>query len=370
KPKNTVPWEYSQIIDIEIPESLNSQIADKYSMYRTKLFLTVDDTDCKMLQFDLLTMNLERKYPEFTLGRQIKMNENQTFLMTNAHIYSMENGMLIYKNESSVYYSDYGAQFITLKNTERLFIYHEHGGKLVDPYQVYDEIVISDGFNGKTSVITKLNRKIFIENGNVCVTDGINGIDENKLQQLSNKTLYIYTLPIFKIIQSMLNKIIDQVDITKVVSREEDEVEINKNIRITSNSYRKSNMIIFRNDKVEISRIIPYILSFKLLNNQDLVLINMNGIDIFTINEDGIRHRYFWNNNEWSDIYEKFRKEHSGIYNNNFTNQHYKPLIGRILKNEFDETKHSILLPKFINEVDKEEIIEDVINDKFSIAKI
>ncbi|POG62573.1 hypothetical protein GLOIN_2v1695049 [Rhizophagus irregularis DAOM 181602=DAOM 197198] len=132
----------------------------------------------------------------------------------------------------------HGVQFITLKNTERLFIYHKYGGKLVDPYQVYDEIVVSDGINGITSVITKLNRKIFIENGNVCVTDGINGIDENKLQQLSNNTSYIYTLPIFKIIQSMLNEIIDQVDIKKVV----DKVEINKNLWIEDND------INFRHD--------------------------------------------------------------------------------------------------------------------------
>ncbi|PKC57690.1 hypothetical protein RhiirA1_472108 [Rhizophagus irregularis] len=203
KPKNTVPWEYSQIIDIEIPESLNGQV-EICSIYRTKLFLIVGDTDCKMLQFDLLTMNLERKYTEFT------------FHEDNAH----------------------GVQFITLKNTERFFIYHKYGGKLVDPYQVYDEIVVSDGINGITSVITKLNRKIFIENGNVCVTDGINGIDENKLQQLSNNTSYIYTLPIFKIIQSMLNEIIDQVDIKKVV----DKVEINKNLWIEDND------INFRHD--------------------------------------------------------------------------------------------------------------------------
>ncbi|EXX77881.1 uncharacterized protein OCT59_009281 [Rhizophagus irregularis] len=233
KPKNTVPWEYSQIIDIEIPESLNGQV-EICSIYRTKLFLIVGDTDCKMLQFDLLTMNLERKYTEFTFRPwQITMNKNQKAHIY-IYIYSMENGMLIYKNEDNAH----GVQFITLKNTERLFIYHKYGGKLVDPYQVYDEIVVSDGINGITSVITKLNRKIFIENGNVCVTDGINGIDENKLQQLSNNTSYIYTLPIFKIIQSMLNEIIDQVDIKKVV----DKVEINKNLWIEDND------INFRHD--------------------------------------------------------------------------------------------------------------------------
>ncbi|GES90931.1 hypothetical protein GLOIN_2v1784920 [Rhizophagus clarus] len=88
--------------------------------------------------------------------------------------------------------------------------------KLIDPYQVYDEIDISDDFN-ETSAITKLNRKIFIDNDSVCVT---NGLDENKLKQLSNKIIYnnsIYNSSTFKIIQNMLNEIIDQVDIKKVL---------------------------------------------------------------------------------------------------------------------------------------------------------
>ncbi|PKY53295.1 hypothetical protein RhiirA4_471419, partial [Rhizophagus irregularis] len=343
KPKNTVPWKYSQIIDIKVPESLNGQIGFECSIYRTKLFLVVDH---KMLQFDLFTMNLERKYPY--VGCQITMNKNKTLLATQqriinmlfaktvtvvTHIYSMENGMLIYENEDSGY-GEYGVQFITLKNTERLFIYHDHGGvsKLVDPYQVYDEIVISDGFNGKTNVITKLNKKIFIENGNET---------------------------------HMLNEIIDQVDIKKVISRENDEVEINKNLWIKSYSSTNGNIISFKHDKRTTDCRIPYILSFKLLNNQDLVLISMNGIIIFTTNEDGMRTRYFWNNNEWNDIYEKFREERGEIYDNNFMNKHYKPLIGRILKNEFDDSKHSIPLPKFIDG----KIVKDVINHKFVSLK-
>ncbi|UZO17953.1 uncharacterized protein OCT59_009282 [Rhizophagus irregularis] len=117
-------------------------------------------------------------------------------------------------------------------------------------------------------------------------------------------------------------------------------------------------------------------LSFKLINNQDLVLISRKGIFIFTINEDGIRLRYFWNNDEWNDIYKKFFvkfiEKHGEIHDNNFTNftnKHYKPLIGRILKNEFDDSKHSIPLQKFIDEWDKKEIIEYVINDKFVSPK-
>ncbi|CAB4392522.1 unnamed protein product [Rhizophagus irregularis] len=166
KPKDTVPWEYSQIIDIEIPESLNGQVES--AIYRTKLFLNIVNNS-KMFQFDLLTMNmnLERKYHEFTLylEDQITVNKNQTLLLAigsgedTINIYSMENGMLIYKCGKSEY--DRRIKFITLKNTERLAICCKNYSKLVDPYQVYEEIDISDDFNN-TSLITKLNKRIFV----------------------------------------------------------------------------------------------------------------------------------------------------------------------------------------------------------------
>ncbi|GBB92351.1 hypothetical protein RclHR1_00020054 [Rhizophagus clarus] len=196
----------------------------------------------------------------------------------------------------------------------------------------------------ETSGITKLNGNIFIDNdGNVFV---INGLNENKLQQLSNKSTCrnsIYTLDTFKIIQSMLNEIIAQEDIKKIVPCDKE---------------------IVVKDEVEIKNLesyIPNVLSFKLLNNnQDVVLIHIRGIDIYTINKDGFKSRYFWCNNEWNDTYEKYGK----IYNINFTNKHFKTLIGRILENDFDDSKHSIPLPKFINkDLDKikmKEIVESV----------
>ncbi|GES73562.1 hypothetical protein GLOIN_2v1784920 [Rhizophagus clarus] len=96
KPKNTVPWKYSQINDIKIPERLNDKV--RHFMYQTKLFLFVIGS--KMLQFDLFTMNLERKYQEFPNV----VARNQTLLATSTNrdktcVYSMENGMLIYKCE-------------------------------------------------------------------------------------------------------------------------------------------------------------------------------------------------------------------------------------------------------------------------------
>jgi len=178
-------------------------------------------------------------------------------------------------------------------NSERLVFYdgNKHF-RLVDPYQAYDEIDISGDFND-TDVITKLNRKIFIDNDNVYVT---NGLDENKLHQLKNKTLYsIYTLSTFKIIQNMLNGIIDQLDIKKVASPEKivlkDKVEfINWGpcelvIRNYFNFHPKDTFlptingyddkISFENKNDIFNYHIPHILSYKLLNNQDLVMIFM-----------------------------------------------------------------------------------------------
>ncbi|PKY57303.1 hypothetical protein RhiirA4_509632 [Rhizophagus irregularis] len=218
KPKNTVSWEYSQIIDIKIPESLNGQV--KLAIYQTKLFLNIDNNS-KMFQFDLLTMNLERKYHEFTLCSQdqIAVNKNQTLLAIRSregtiNIYSMENGMLIYSNYN-------------------LFA----GGK-----------------------------KTKTKSETICASDST--------------------------------------------------------------------------------------FSIKLLNNQDLVVINMHGIGIYTLNENMIE-RYFWHNNEWKNFSEKF--DPGNVYD---IIPHFKPLIGKILQNEFDDSKHSIPFPTFI--IDYEKCLKDI----------
>ncbi|CAG8447076.1 4523_t:CDS:2 [Rhizophagus irregularis] len=377
KPKNKVPWECSQIIDIKIPKDLiNGQINLKYCpIYRTKLFLIVNYN--KMLQFDLLTMNLERQYHEFPSNPYpVIMDKNQTLLAIESawktYMYSMETGMLIYK------YDGVPIKFITIKNnSERLFVRRGHERKLVDPYyQVYDEINISSDFND-TSVMTNLNRKIFIDNGNVCIT---NGIDENKLQQLSDKTTYrnsIYTLSTFKIIQSMLNEIINQVDIKKVAPSYPEEIVLKDEVEIEDiglckivlyNENNYDHMRIETNGyNLEVPICICGMLSFRLLNNQDWVIIDMKGISIYTFG-NGFTYRYFWNNNEWNDIYENFKKDCGNHYDINFTNTHYKSLIERILRNEFDDSKHSIPITKFVEDHENE-IIEDIINDNFVTPK-
>ncbi|GES73543.1 hypothetical protein GLOIN_2v1784920 [Rhizophagus clarus] len=379
KPVNTIPWEYSQIIDIKTPESLNDQIILNCSIYRTKLFLIVNF--CKMLQFDLLTMNLERQYHKFGLSYgPIIMNRDQTLLAmiifsTNIAIYSMENGMLIYEGKSGYYK---GVKFITLENNStRLVIHSGDGSKLVDPYQVYDEIDISGDFNNK-SVITRMNRKIFIDNGNVCVTNEINGIDENRLQQLSNKIIYrnsIYTLSTFKIIQRMLQEDIRRVAPPrwpeKLVLKDEVEIENLGLCKIVLYNHENGYdyVGIEKNDGHLEERASLYsniMLSIKLLNNQDLVLINIEGISIYTINENGFRLRYFWNNNEWNNIY----KQNHPIISSNFIDT-YRQLIDEILNNEFDNSKHSIPFPKYIEEANfhRKEIVEDVINDNLVSPK-
>ncbi|GBC02522.1 hypothetical protein RclHR1_04660015 [Rhizophagus clarus] len=332
KPKNTVPWEYSQINDIKILKSINKQHILDCTIYQTKLFLFVYVTDpYKALQIDLLTMNLEKEYHGFCtyMEPHITTNKNQTLLATfeydETHIYSMENGMLIYKCEY-YFYNSYNhhdffgrVEFITLKNTERLFICHPNDSKLVDPYQAYDEIDIFDDFND-TNVITKLNRKIFINNDNVCVTNGINGIDENKLQQLSNKIIYrnsIYTLSTFKIVQSMLNEIIDQDGIKMFVAPSyPDKIVLKNKVEIKPFGARK--IVYYKND------------------NFDYIEIEKNN-----------GHRI---------------KNHGNIYD---MNELYKQLIGKILKNEFDDSKHSIPPPTFLYR----DVVDDVINDNLVSPK-
>ncbi|GBC06599.1 hypothetical protein RclHR1_06950005 [Rhizophagus clarus] len=264
-----------------------------------------------------------------------------------------------------------------------LFICFPGGNKLVDPYQVYDEIDISTGFIDETNVITKLNRKIFIDNGNVCVTDWITGIDENKLQQLSKKIKYgrnsIYTLSTFKIIRGMLNEIRKREDIKLDVPNVlKDEVEI-INLGLCKITYNEYSVKIEKGcwERVEIP--FYHLFSIKLLNNQDLVLIDMRGIRIYTINGNKIEERYLWYNNEWKDNCEEFKASRGNIYD---VNKHFKLLIGKILQNEFDDSKHSIPFPVFIedresiflmdgkysssiNRVEdiRSNIVEDVIND-------
>jgi hypothetical protein len=261
----------------------------------------------------------------------------------------------------------------------------------------------SGGFNDKNkNVITKSNRKIFIDDiGNICVIT--NWLDENKLQQISNKTTdhnSIYNLSTFKFIQSMLNKI-NEVDINKIASSKE--IIIKDVVRTDSDLCQliidKNNDLVLRRGIYSYTKYgIPYILSFKLLDDQNLVLIGMKGIYIYTIELTHLTLRYFWYNDEWNNIYSIYRNDHGGTdddddddaddaddaddtddtddaddaddidntYDIDFINKHYMPLFKKILNNEFNDSKFSIPLPKFI--VCGNCIIEDIVKDKLALS--
>ncbi|CAB4491301.1 unnamed protein product [Rhizophagus irregularis] len=407
KPKNKGSWKCSQIYDLKIPKSLRGQYTTlRSSICQEKLFLIVNDHKTLIIQIDLSNMTFERQYISegFILDvflcnsdgasfyrKPIIMNKNQTlFAIADdyTYIFSMENGMLILKYNYGEENSP--VEFITLEdNSERLVINQhfslEH--KLLDPYQPYYEIDISQDFN-KKSVITKSNKKICIDkNGNVCIKNGL------ELKQLTNKNIYrnsiYYTLFTFKVIQNMLDDIIKQVEIKKVASSKE--FVLKHNFKINNEGlcqlYLRNNFnsvtdnvipnIDYYNDEItlrkstgkEIKYIkVPHILSYELLNDQNLVLINMRGIDIYSINEFGLKHQYFWHNDEWDRVYKKFIKDHGNKFNASFIDKYYKPLFINVYNSEFNDSKYLIPLSR-LNCNDAKEIIEDFINDTVALSR-
>ncbi|CAB4440226.1 unnamed protein product [Rhizophagus irregularis] len=344
KPKNTDPWECSQINKIEIPESFDQDEFDFESfIYQTKLFIIFDGCETLILQFDLLEMNLERQYITCVYSPQSMpvMNKNQTLLAYYSYIFSMEDGMLILNENYGC--DNRPVEFITLKNnSERLVIDCRPSSlKLVNPYQTYSEIDIdtSSDFND-TNVITKLNRKIFIDNGNVRVT---NGLDESKLKELSNKITdgnSIYTST-FKIIRSMFEEIIKQTDIRKAALPNEKKIILKDKVKVEDSDLHEfilrpndtyDEISLERNDICEKSLKFSHILSYKLLKNQDLG---------------------------------------NKIYDSKFINEHYKQIFKNIVENEFDKSNHSIPFPNIMEQsMDRrKEIAEDVINNDLASSK-
>lgn len=105
-------FKYSKIYDIKIPKSLNEYML-YCSIYKEKLFLFVRNSKTLILQFDLLTMNLDRQYdlPQDYDSRYssdfrnefatVIINKDKTLLATeisySTYIFSMKNGRLISK---------------------------------------------------------------------------------------------------------------------------------------------------------------------------------------------------------------------------------------------------------------------------------
>ncbi|PKK56549.1 hypothetical protein RhiirC2_858567 [Rhizophagus irregularis] len=116
RPISTVLWKYSQINNIEIPESLYDQVINLCcNICRTKLFLIVRGCKTTILQFDLLKMNLERQYitDAYSYSSMVVMNTNQTLLVYCDCIFSMKNGMLIsYTNCGYYFYNTYNISLL------------------------------------------------------------------------------------------------------------------------------------------------------------------------------------------------------------------------------------------------------------------
>ncbi|CAG8833189.1 46546_t:CDS:2, partial [Gigaspora margarita] len=207
--KNTATLKYSEIYDIEIPKSLYNKFICS-SIYLEKLFLFIQN-----LQYS------SRSRYEFAT---VIMNKNHTLLAVEilycTYIFSIEIGRLISKfcidpsntlKEFIISTSSTLLEFVTLKNDfEGLIVYN--------PYQHGTKELENNNFNN-SSVITKLNRKFFINNINndkyICITKGL---DKNKFQQISHKITYhnnIYDSSTFKEIQNFLKEIVEKEKINR-----------------------------------------------------------------------------------------------------------------------------------------------------------
>ena len=208
--------------------------------------------------------------------------------------------------------------------------------------------------------VTKSNRKISIIEDKLHVTEGLS---EDTFQQMLKKatTIHsnIYTLSIFKEIRKMLHDIADGCDTPSIWAKLENHGEffhfdvINEQIKGSKKS--KNNKWI----ETENSDNVYKILLRKQLNNQDLALITIRGIFIYTIVEEVeevkeikeikkvgnyIRPRYFWSNEEWDDHYKKIKNEQiNAIIINSI-----KTTIQKILDNEFNDSQSSLPSPNFV----------------------
>lgn len=253
----------------------------------------------------------------------------------------------------------------------------------IDPYHPYRNFGdpgknnIINGTIDDNNVITKLNRKLSIDDdGNVCIK---NGLDESEFQQISNNTTYhkIYNSSTFKEIQSMLNETVEKMEKMEINRVAPADIEFEDGHIIFKKEDECDSIHFVMNTPIVPNNIVPFVkpytFSYKLINNkQDLVLINVEQIEIFTRSINGITCQYQWNNDEWKNTYKKFRSKNRR-YDKNFINEHYRKLINKILKNEFNDSNSSIPLPKFSSEVheilNNNPLVENIKNDTEALSK-
>ena len=165
--------------------------------------------------------------------------------------------------------------------------------------------------------MTKSNKKFYIKENNVWVTDGL---EEDTFERMLNTDYHsnIYNLSTFKTIRRMLDDVINN-EITDCAIPKDVKSRLNGNlfhfilnrygdqgveVKGLKKSQNNENNDGWKETQVES---IPNILSYKQLNNNDLALITKNGIFIYTIVEDStnlenlLALRYFWKNEKWKN---------------------------------------------------------------------
>ncbi|GBC04374.1 hypothetical protein RclHR1_05650002 [Rhizophagus clarus] len=388
---------FSKIYDIKIPKRLDDQSKCKLccSIYQQMLFLCVQNRKTSILQFDLSTMDLVRQYDllldwnsqhhsdKFTTV----INKDQTLLAIeiscSAYIFSMKNGRLISKFSLNGQYSDRSTpvEFVTSKNGfESLIIDSKSYGMtnnsyvLINPYQPFENYQnLGDNLSGKT-IITKLNKRIFIKKNSVYVKEAL---DDDKLKQVSNSTNSIYDSSIFDDIRIMFK------DIQK---KSDQDIKRTAQYNIP---FQDGNVILEENGSYDNLRFenkmsnqivplrIPCTFSWKIIHKKYLVLITVEKIAIYTKYEDssngitGITCRYQWYNEKWKKAGETFRDNYSNKKNTcNFIP--YKKIFKDILKEEFKGLT-SLPLPEFssnFNDPTNNLMVEEIINDKDKLIEM
>ncbi|RGB34068.1 hypothetical protein C1646_815643 [Rhizophagus diaphanus] len=392
---NTTSWENYKIYDIEILEGLIKHNTNCF-VYQTKLFLF---NGCRMYQWNLNNLdklnriNFEKQYflSDYTSDNSIRsfsivINKCQTLLALKIkkyhdkiNIFSMENGMWI-SRLNDIYYHHTPIEFVTLKNgSEVLLIVKDSNNKsrFLDPFNASNVIDI-DNINTDKNIVTKSDKKISIVDNNVSITNG------NKFEKILN-TVYIYNKPIFTTIRNML-KDISENDKEGFKFPDNNKIELEYGnyfqIILEKNSNQDVYIKVFEksqnnNKWEEIGNKKCYhytdLISYKQLDNQELVLIIRKGIYIYTIAKDEpfrkLRLRYFWMNKEWDEYIETL------TYGKTTKNNEFKSLINNILKNEFNDSKLSLPSPNFITMLEKigspkyEDLFLDIINDPAEFSK-
>ncbi|CAB5375146.1 unnamed protein product [Rhizophagus irregularis] len=396
KPKtNTISWENYKIYDIEILEGLIKHNTNCF-IYQTKLFLF---NGRRMYQWNLDNLDksnritFEKQYflSDYTSDNSIRsfsivINKRQTLLALKIkkyhdkiNIFSMETGMWISRLDDQ-YYHHTPVEFVTLKNgSEVLLIVKDSNNKsrFLDPF-VTSNVIDIDDINTDKNIVTKSDKKISIVDNNVSVTDG------NNFEQILN-TVCIYTKPIFTTIRNML-KDISENDKEGFEFPDNNKIELEYGNHFRFIIEKNSNQDVYikvseksqnNNKWEEIGNKKCYhytdLISYKQLDNQELVLIIRKGIYIYTIAKDEhsrkLRLRYFWTNKEWNEYIETLT---DGKTTKNYE---FKSLINNILKNEFKDSKFSLPSPNFTTILEKigspkyGELFLDIINDPAEFSK-